>query len=275
MGWVLISIVRIWRNYGQTIGWEISAGRDFSRSFAADSAAVILNESAVRFMGLKQPIGETIQWFGQPYTVIGVSKDMIIESPYDPIRPLVSVLSPTAGGSVTLKLHPGISTHTALEKIETVFKKFNPEQPFSYSFIDEEFAKKFLTEERVARLAAFFAALAIFISCLGLFGMASFTAEQRIKEIGVRKVLGASVFSLWKMLSKDFVTLVLISLMIAIPLGYYFMNNWLSNYEYRYTIAPWIFIVAGFGAILITLATVTYQSIKAAIVNPVRSLRSN
>jgi ABC-type antimicrobial peptide transport system permease subunit len=164
--------------------------------------------------------------------------------------------------------------HDALAKIETVFKKYNPEQPFIYKFNDEEYAKKFGDEERIGKLAGFFAALAIFISCLGLFGMASFMAEQRVKEIGVRKVLGASVFNLWGLLSKDFVSMVLISFLIATPVAYYFMHNWLQNYQYRTNLSWWIFAVTGVGAVLITLLTVSFQSIKAAIANPVKSLRT-
>ena len=155
-----------------------------------------------------------------------------------------------------------------------MFKKYNPAQPFDYKFADTEYAKKFGNEERIGTLASSFATLAIFISCLGLFGMASFMAEQRIKEIGVRKVLGASVFNLWQLLSKDFVLLVLISLLIASPVAWYFMHGWLRNYDYHADVAWWIFILTGIGAMLITLLTVSYQSIKAALANPVKSLKT-
>ena len=173
-----------------------------------------------------------------------------------------------------LKINPKISASAAADKIASVFKTYNPEQPFEYHFVDQEYAKKFGNEERIGRLATAFASLAIFISCLGLFGMASFMAEQRIKEIGVRKVLGASVFNLWQLLSKDFALLVIISLIIASPLAYYLMHNWLQNYQYHTGVAWWIFAVTAFGAMLITLLTVSYQSIKAALANPVNSLRS-
>jgi len=162
----------------------------------------------------------------------------------------------------------------AISKVESIFKKYNPESPFEYHFVDEDYARKFGNEERVGKLATFFAALAVFISCLGIFGLASFTAEQRTKEIGIRKVLGASVTNLWQMLSKDFVVLVVVSCFISIPLSYYFLSQWLLKYDYRTTIAWWIFAVAAFGALFITLATVSYQSIKAAIANPVKSLRT-
>jgi putative ABC transport system permease protein len=155
-----------------------------------------------------------------------------------------------------------------------VYKKYNPSAPFVYKFIDEEYAHKFSDEQRIGNLATFFAALAIFISCIGLFGMASFMAEQRVKEIGVRKVLGASAFNLWGLLSKDFVVMVLISFLIATPVAYYFMYNWLQNYEYRTTLSLWIFAASGIGALIITLLTISFQSIKAAIANPVKSLRT-
>lgn len=168
---------------------------------------------------------------------------------------------------------PAISARAALEKMEAVFKKFNPSQPFDYQFADEEYAQKFGNEERVGKLAGFFAVLAIFISCLGLFGMASFIAEQRTKEIGIRKVLGASVFNLWRLLSKEFVILVVLALLIGIPLAWYFMNNWLENYKYRTEISWWILAAAACGALIITILTVSFQAIKPAIANPVKSLR--
>jgi putative ABC transport system permease protein len=161
-----------------------------------------------------------------------------------------------------------------LSKIGAVCKTYSPSVPFSYAFADEEYAKKFSDEERIGKLSNFFAILAIFISCLGLFGMASFMAEQRTKEIGVRKVLGASVFNLWQLLSKEFVLLVFLSCAIAIPVAYYFLHEWLQKYEYRTEISWWIFAVAVIGALLITLITVSFQAIKAAIANPVRSLRT-
>ena len=220
-------------DYGKTIGWKIKEGRDFSKDFATDSSAIILNEAAVHFMGLKNPVGETVTWWGKPFTVIGVVNDMVMESPYDEPRPIIYSLSNEAGNVAIIKINPAVSAKDALSKIEPVFKKFNPDQPFEYQFVDEEYAKKFGNEERIGKLASFFAILAIAISCLGLFGLTSFVAEQRKKEIGVRKVLGASVFNVWNLLSKDFVMLVIISFLIAMPLAYYFMHNWLQNYNYR------------------------------------------
>jgi ABC-type antimicrobial peptide transport system permease subunit len=177
-------------------------------------------------------------------------------------------------GTMTIRLKAGKPIHTALAKIEPVFKQFNPGSPFAFTFIDEEYARQFATEVRVGHLATFFAILAIFISCLGLFGLSSFIAEQRTKEIGVRKVLGASIGHVWNLLSKDFVKLVVIALLIAIPLAWYFMHGWLQDYQYRTTMSWWIFVAAGAVAILITLLTVSVQSIKAALRNPVKSLRT-
>jgi putative ABC transport system permease protein len=177
-------------------------------------------------------------------------------------------------GMLVLKLNPAMSAHDALAKVSAVSKNYDPKQAFQYRFVDEQYAKKFGDEERIGNLATVFAVLAIFISCLGLFGLASFVAEQRTKEIGVRKVLGASVFNLWKLLSKDFVVLILISLLIAVPVAYYFMHNWLQGYQYRTNLSWWIFAATGVGALMITLITLSFRSIKAAVANPVKSLRS-
>ncbi|MES1159941.1 MAG: FtsX-like permease family protein, partial [Bacteroidota bacterium] len=260
--------------YGRTVGWQFVAGRDFSRSFKTDTTAFVINETAARFMGLKEPAGKMIYWQGHPYTIIGVIKDMLAESPYEPVRPSFFHLSTDPGTRMIVKINPTANTREALEKIEGVLKKYAPEQPFNYEFADQEYARKFGYEQRLGRIAVVFALLAIFISCLGLFGMASFMAEQRTKEIGVRKVLGASLLSLWGLLSIEFVELVLLSLCIAIPLSWYFMTGWLQHYAYHAALAWWIFAAAGLGALLITLLTVSYQSIRAATSNPVKSLRT-
>ncbi len=260
--------------YGRTVGFQFVSGRDFSRGMGTDSTAVILNEAAAKYTGLKQPVGQTIKRYDKSYTVIGVIKDMVMESPYEPVKPTIYFLDSSIGGILNIRLNPNRTTADGLAKVAAVCKKYSPEEPFSYVFADEEYAHKFMDEERVGKLANAFTVLAVFISCLGLFGMASFMAEQRVKEIGVRKVLGASVFNLWRLLSKDFVVLVIISLLIATPLAYLFMHNWLEHYQYHATLSWWIFAAAGLGALLITLLTVSYQSIRAALMNPVRSLRS-
>ncbi|MEO5996912.1 MAG: ABC transporter permease [Chitinophagaceae bacterium] len=267
--------LRVTHEFGKTMGWKIIEGRDFSKSFATDSSAFILNEAAVKYMGLKDPIGKIIKWGGSDnYKVIGVIKDLVTQSPYEPSKQTIFFLNYKRLGLVTMKINPLKNAHEALARIESVFKIYDPVNPFEYKFVDEEFAKKFGNEERIGKLAGFFAILAIFISCLGLFGLASFIAEQRTKEIGLRKVLGASVFNLWRLLSREFVFLVVISLFIAAPIAWYFMSSWLQNYQYRSNISWWIFAVAGAGALVITLLTVSFQTIKAAIANPVKSLRS-
>ncbi len=225
-------------------------------------------------MNLKHPVGATVKSGDYKYHVIGVIKDMIMSSPYEPVKTTLFSMSGGGGDLVDIRLNPKMSTHNALAKIEATFKQYDPASPFDYKFTDEEYARKFSSEERVGKLAGFFTLLAIFISCMGLFGMASFMAEQRTKEIGVRKVLGASVFSLWQLMSKDFISLVCISLMFAIPVAYYFMGGWLENYKYRADLSWWIFAATAAGAIGITMLTVSYQSIKAALSNPVKSLRS-
>jgi len=260
-------------DFGKTIDWRIKEGRNFSKDFA-DSTSVILNEAAVQFMGLNDPVGQVVTWWDNKLTVIGVVENMIIESPYSMPKPIVYSILEGPGSMALLKLNSGISAHDALSKIEPVFAKFDPDQPFEYSFVDDDYAKKFSEEERIAKLAGLFAVLAIVISCLGLFGLTSFVAEQRKKEIGVRKVLGASVFNVWNLLSREFIVLVSISYLVAVPLAYYIMHGWLAGYTYRTQLSAWIFLVAGVGAMLITLVTVSFQSIKAGLTNPVTSLRS-
>jgi ABC-type antimicrobial peptide transport system permease subunit len=263
-------------DFGKTVGWRIKDGRDLSRDFPGDSTALIVNEAAAKFMGFQHPVGEIVKWGdNDKYTIIGVVKDLVSRSPYETIRPTLYYLPRFSQlGNVNLRINPQVSASDALAKIGTIFKRYDPAAPFVYKFADEEYAKKFDNEERIGRLSSGFAILAIFISCLGLFGMASFMAEQRVKEIGVRKVLGASLFNLWRLLSKEFVLLISVSLVIAIPASYYFMHRWLLNYDYRTGISWWIFAATVLGAILITLLTVSYQSIKAALANPVDSLRA-
>lgn len=270
----------IWvtHDFGKTVGWKFTRGRDFSREFATDSSAIVLNKAAVKFMGLKNAVGTIIRNSNDPkaraFKVIGVIDDMLMKSPYEPVKQTIYLLDYENISWMELKLNPQKSAAESIARIEAAFKKYIPSAPFDYKFADTEFATKFAAENRIGTLSVFFATLAIFISCLGLFGLASFVAEQRTKEIGVRKVLGASVFNLWNLLSKEFVILVIISFLIAVPLSYYFMSNWLQNYQYRTEISWWFFAIAGIGTMLITLATVSFQAIKAAIANPVKSLRT-
>ena len=271
---VLLQTMGVTHDYGKTMGWTVVEGRDFSRRFPSDSGSLILNETAAKRIGFANPVGEMIRWDGKPHRITGVVKDMVMESPYQPVQPCLFVLDYEWDNFITVRLKPGLSTRDALARIEPVFKMYNPASPFDYKFVDDEYAKKFGDEERISALASVFAVLAIFISCLGLFGLASFMAEARTKEIGVRKVLGASVLNLWGLLSKDFVVLVLIAFFIATPIAYYFLSNWLQKYEYRTELSWWIFAVSGVGVLVITLLTVSFQSVKAALMNPVKSLRS-
>ena len=271
----IIGTLFISQEFGKTVGWTILEGRDFSKDFPADSGAFILNEAAVKFTGLKNPIGKTIRWHGKENPILAVVKDMVMQSPYMPAEPVFFTLSPNPRIHViTMRINPAISIHEALAKITPVFKKYNPGSTFEYRFTDETYNLKFLGEEQIGHLATVFAIFAIFISCLGLFGLSSFVAEQRTKEIGVRKVLGASVFNLWKLLSEEFVMLAGISLLISIPIAYYCMHAWLQDYIYRTALSWWIFAATGFGALLITLLTVSFQAIRAAVANPVKSLRT-
>lgn len=262
-------------DYGKTVGWQLIQGRDFSCDFSTDTTSLIINEAAVQFMGLKNPIGETISLHNRPFTVIGVIKNVIVESPYEPVKPALFWRLDGTPNFVFAKINPATSASAALQSMETVFRKYNPAAPFEYRFVDEEYGRKFGNEERVGKLAGFFAVLAVLISCLGLFGLASFIAGQRTKEIGVRKVLGASVLSIWRLLSKEFVVLVVIALLIAVPVAYYFMYQWLQNYQYRASMSWWIFAVTGAGAIIITLLTVSFQTIKAALISPAKSLKTD
>lgn len=261
-------------NFGKTVGWKIIYGRDFSKQFSTDSSAIILNQSAVQLMGLKDPLNEVIRVGSKQFNVIGVIENIIKGSPFEPVKPSFYTLNYGGANVINIKLASKTPTRAALTKIEDVFKKYNPSAPFDYKFVDEQYAAKFGTEERIAKLAGFFAVLAILISCLGLFGLASFVAEQRTREIGIRKVLGASIASVLQLLSKEFLVLVFISLLIASPIAWYFMREWLTNYEYRTKISWWIFGIAGSAALLITILTVGFQAIKAALANPVKSLRT-
>jgi ABC-type antimicrobial peptide transport system permease subunit len=272
----LFGTISIDPDFGNVVTWEIISGRNFSRELSSDSQAFIFNKAAIQQMGLKEPIGQTIKWHGKNWNVIGVVNDMVMTSPFAPAMPTVFMMDNRERpfNVVHLKLSKNVDTREALSAVETIFKKFTATAPFNYKFADEEYGLKFASEERIGKLASAFATLAILINCLGLYGLASFIAEQRTKEVGIRKILGASLFNLWSMLSREFVVLIIISLIIATPVSYYSLLSWLQNYEYRTEISWWIFLVAGGGALGIALLTVSYQAIKAALMNPVKSLRS-
>lgn len=259
----------------KTAGMELVQGRDIDiKNYPSDSTACLISEAAVKAMGFKNPIGQVI--FDDPvnWHVVGVIRDFILESPYEPVKPFM-IKGPLYGGNVIhIKLNSANTTAQNLAGAEKIFKQYNPAYPFDFHFIDEEYAQKFGDEQLTGMLATLFAALTIFISCLGLFGLATYMAENRIKEIGVRKVLGASVANITALLSKDFVKLVIAAIAIASPVAWWAMSKWLEGYQYRVSMNGWTFIAAGILAVLIALLTVSYQSVKAAITNPVKSLRT-
>jgi len=261
-------------DFEKTAGLKIKQGRAFSIDHAADSNAVILNEAAVKVIGYENPVGRTMKTGDREVTIIGVVEDVLMKNPYEPVDPAVILFNAEAANSILIRLKETSDLNKALASMQPIFEKYNPSLPFEYSFVNDDFNRKFRRENAVGKLAAVFAVLAIFISCLGLFGLASFVAEQRTKEIGIRKVLGASVFVLWRMLSRHFVLLVIISGLIAIPIAYFLMDHWLQRYEYRTEINVWVFALTIFGALSITLLTVSFQAIKAAMMNPVTSLKT-
>jgi ABC-type antimicrobial peptide transport system permease subunit len=249
-------------------------GRDFSPEYASDTGAYIINETALRLIGYKDPIGRPLSIFGQHYKIIGVVKDFHFKSLHDPIEPLLINLNEQIHwGFIMVKARPG-QTREAVASIEKVHREFEPKFPVSYYFSDEEYRRLYNNEQMIGRLSDSFAVLAIFISCLGLLGLAIFTSEQRTKEIGIRKVLGASELNIFGLLSRDFLQLVGIALVIASPPAWLLMDNWLREYAYRTNIAWWIFAVAGLAALLVALLTVSFQAVRAALANPVNSLRS-
>jgi len=266
--------------YAKSLNLKIVEGRDFSRDFATDSLSVLINETAKKYLGMPEPVGKFLKDDNDedpnpPLKIIGVVQDMITQSPYEPVKQGIYVYDRNNNASYyNLRLNPNQSAGQNLAVVERVFKEHFPDIPFEYDFVDAQYGEKFASEERIGTLSGIFTALAILISCLGLFGLTSFVAEQRTKEIGVRKVLGASVFNVWNMLSKDFIKLVIISCFIAVPIAYYVMNGWLQEYPYRVILKWWIFALAIAGAMLVTVLTVSFQAVKAAKQNPVKSLRT-
>jgi putative ABC transport system permease protein len=269
-----IGVISASANYFRTLGMQLLEGRDFNDSWAADTACVILNEAAIHRIGLEHPVNQIITWNGGVRArIIGIVKDALMQSPFEDVKPLVFTHG-RGGNAILYRLNPGTDNHDAIAKIAPIFNRYNPTFPYIYTFVDEEYNRKFDLETLVGKLAGIFAALAIFISCLGLFGLAAYVAEQRTKEIGIRKVLGASVTQIWFMLSKDFLGLVAISALIASPIALYFLHQWLLKYKYRITIGPAVFVAAALTALLITLVTISFQAIRAAAANPVNSLRT-
>jgi len=260
--------------YLPTTGLQLKYGRNFSSVAAQDSMSFIINETLAKLIGKENPVGEIIKQDTTPFRIEGVVKDFVYGNMYGKSDPLIFYCKPEWAGNIYIKLKNKSQTEAAVAKIEKVMKANNPGFPFDYQFVDAQFNRQFNTETLISKLSRVFAALAIIISCLGLFGLAAYTAERRTKEIGIRKVLGASVSRITGLLSKDFLQLVLISALIAFPLSWWAMHQWLQNYAYRITISWWVFVVAGVMAMLIALLTISFQAIRAALSNPIINLRT-
>ncbi|PSL48337.1 ABC-type antimicrobial peptide transport system permease subunit [Chitinophaga niastensis] len=272
----LDAIMTDW-DFEKTAGLKFKQGRPFSRDYKTDSNGVILNEAALRIIGYKDPIGKTMKSGNRQLTIVGIVENILLDDPFKPVTPLVILFNHSATNSVNnilIRLKPGADLKKSLAAIQPIFETYNPAFPFEYNFVDDDFDKKFVTEKQVGKLAGIFAGLAIFISCMGLFGLAMFMAERRTKEIGIRKILGASVINLWMLLSKEFIWLVMIACLIASPFTFWFMKGWLQNYDYHINISGWIFIITASLGLVIALLTVSTQAIKAAFTNPIKSLRS-
>jgi len=261
-------------DYTETMGIKMIEGRDFSRDFKSDSMAVIVNQAAVDLMGMEEPLGQKIIYNDQELEIIGVMPNVVMDSPYQPVEAMTLIFDPDWSSTITLRLNKTENLAKSITKVETVFKKLNPTYPFEFRFADADFERKFATINLISRLATIFASLAIIITCLGLFGLAAFTAEQRTKEVGIRKVMGASVSSLVLLISKDFSRLVIFGFLVSGPIAWWFLNNFLERYTYRISIMWWILPLAGATALVLALIIVSTQALKAATANPSQSLRS-
>ena len=271
---VIFSTIACEYDYLKTMGIKILEGRDFSEEFTSDSTAIIVNKAAMDLMQLKNPIGEQLDLWGKKRVLIGIVDNVLMGSPDRQVKPLFMVLDPEWTSSVTLRLEATSDLQGSLKKVEDIFKKYNPAYPFQYDFADVEFAKKFTTIDMTSQLANLFASLAIIITGLGLFGLAAFTAEQRTKEIGIRKVMGASVAGLVTLMSKDFSRLVIVSFVISSPIAWWMLDKFLERYPYRIQISWWVFPVTGLVALIFALIIVSTQALRAAHANPVNSLRN-
>jgi ABC-type antimicrobial peptide transport system permease subunit len=269
---VNMGYVHVYGDYFNTLGMTMKEGRNFSG--ISDTLNVIFNEAAVKLLRLNNPINQTITYFDSHLKIIGVVKDALMASPFASADPTMFMYEANPQNVMMYRLSARIKTQDAIAALSSIFNKYNPAYPYTYTFADDSYAAKFKLEELIGKLAGLFAGLAIFISCLGLFGLAAYTAEKRSKEIGIRKILGASVQGITGLLSRDFLLLVCLSCLIAFPIAWWMMHSWLERYTYRIQISWWIFIGAGLMAVLIALFTVSFQAIKAAIANPVRNLRT-
>jgi len=269
----IVSGIRADVDFIKTMGIKLLQGQDFT-GMPADSASILLNKTAVEAMGLKDPIGMEMHFGDEKYNVVGVTEDVIMESPYQPVDPMLTFYNPRATGVISLRLNHNVLPQKALPFMESVFKKYNPAYPFEYRFADEEFGKKFLTEQMISRITNIFAVLAIFICCIGLAGLASFTIEKRFREIGIRKVLGATVQQVLLLISKEFLGLVIISFLVAVPITWWLMHNWLEQYAYHIEISTWVFVIVGLLVLMLALVVVCLNTLRAATANPVKSLRT-
>lgn len=271
---VIFATIAAGYDYTKTMGIKILMGRDFSQDFKSDTAAILVNKAGIDLMGLDDPIGTRLDLWDSKRELIGIIDDALMGDPHAPVGPAFVILNPDWASVVTVRLDKSRDLKATLEKVETIFRKYNPAYPFEYNFADVEFAKKFKTIDLTSSLANLFASLAIIITGLGLFGLAAFTAEQRTKEIGIRKVLGASVPGLISLIAKDFSKLVIIAFFITAPLSWWLLDNYLNRYQYRIDLAWWIFPLTGVISLLFALTIVTTQALRAANANPVKSLRN-
>ncbi|MCB0855754.1 MAG: ABC transporter permease, partial [Bacteroidetes bacterium] len=269
---ILFSIINANYDFINTMKMDILHGRTFSKEFSTDTANYIINEATAKAMGKENPIGESMEFWQRKGKVIGVVKDFHFSSLYSTIDPLIIRLSPEETYMLFVRVD-GAKTEEALAGIQEIHQKFNPSYPLKYTFLDENFERTYKSEFTTGKLANIFALMAVFISCLGLFGLASFTAAKRTREISIRKVLGASAGNLVMLLFRDFTWLVAVAFAIAAPIAWYAMQEWLSGFEYHVDLNVWVFALSGVSAIVIAWLTIGYQSLKAALANPVESLR--
>jgi len=270
---IVFSQIATTYDFIKTTGLKLIAGRDFSRNFASDSSGLLINRTAVKVMNLKDPVGQTVMYHGNKSTIIGVFEDFIQGSPSARETPLVVAFTKGWGGTVTMRLNAANSLSGNLQTIQKVVKDINPSYPVEIRFVDALYAEKLKEQQVMGLLSNLFGGLAIFISCLGLFGLAAYSAEQRTKEIGVRKILGASVSNLMQLLSLSFLKMVGFAIVIAIPIATYMMNNWLTGFEFHTEISWLIIVLTAIATLLIALLTVSYQAYKAANANPVDALK--
>lgn len=258
----------------ETMGIQMAAGRSFSKKFTSDTSKIIINEAGIKVMRLKNPVGKMFTLWGEDMQIIGVIKDFHFESMHQQIKPMFIRYKPTGTNRIMVKIASG-KAKLALAGLGKFNETYNPGFPLDYKFLDQDFQAQYVAETRTGLLSGYFAGLAVLISCLGLFGLAAFTAERRFKEIGIRKVLGATNLSVVYILSRDFTKPVLIGILIALPIGYIFSSIWLGSFAYKIDLQLWLFIAAGLMALFISLITVVFQAYKAANINPVQAIRAD